>query len=317
MSTPQDSIERFFRSGLKLPHLRVLVSLADLGQVTRVASAFHVTQPAISKQIAEIENALGVAVVHRSGNAVELTSIGQVIVACGRDVLRHIEMARRDVSALASGTGGHIRLGAVVTIPEPLTANAVQLFLRRAPTASLSFVEATLDKLVKQLEDGDLDIALGRNLVTSLQTPLRHETLLREPFVFVTGAHHPLGAPERAIEWSDLRTYRWITPLPGSPAYATLIETLTAHAVVPAAGSVQSSSLALNLPLLQSGDFIAILPLSIARQHAVRGTMRVLPLPPIERLGEVVTYWRADATLPAIRLFTECLREASSDLSHG
>ncbi|WP_390898425.1 helix-turn-helix domain-containing protein, partial [Pseudomonas veronii] len=50
-STENDAIDRFFRNGLKLPHLRILVSLAELGQVTRVAAAFHVTQPAISKQI--------------------------------------------------------------------------------------------------------------------------------------------------------------------------------------------------------------------------------------------------------------------------
>ena len=222
-------------------------------------------------------------------------------------------MARRDVSALASGTGGHVRLGAVVTIPEPLTANAVQLFLRRAPGASLLFIEATLDRLVKHLEDGDLDIALGRNRVISAQTPLKWELLLRKPFVFVTGTHHALGAPERVVDWSEVGSYRWITPPHGSPAYATLIETLMAHGIAPVAGSVESSSLALNLSLQESGDFVAILPSSIARQHTMRGTMRVLPLPPLEPLGEVVAYWRADATLPAVKLFAECLREASGE----
>lgn len=314
MSATSDSIERFFRSGLKLSQLRILVSLADLGQVTRVASAFHVTQPAISKQISEIESALGVQVVNRTGNSVELTVIGQVIVACGREVLRHIDLARRDVSALASGTGGHVRLGAVATIPEPLTANAVQLFLRRAPAASLSFVEGTLDRLIKLLEDGDLDIALGRNRVTSTQASLVQETLYREPFVFVAGTSHPLGAPEREPDWLDLDACRWITPLHGSPAYATLIEALNEHGVAPAAGSVESSSLALNLTLLQSGEFVSILPLSVARQHTLRGTMRVLPLAPLEPLGEVVAYWRADVTAPAAQLFAECLKEVSGEL---
>lgn len=74
-STENDAIDRFFRSGLKLPHLRILVSLAELGQVTRVAAAFHVTQAAISKQIGEIEEALGVPVARRVGNAVELTDL--------------------------------------------------------------------------------------------------------------------------------------------------------------------------------------------------------------------------------------------------
>lgn len=309
-----DTIERFFRNGLKLPHLRILVSLADLGQVTRVAAAFHVTQPAISKQIAEIEDALGVPVVQRVGNALSLTDIGQVIVARGREILRHIELARRDVSALATGTGGHVRLGAVVTIPEPLVANAVRLFMRRAPTASLSFAEATLDRLIKMLDEGELDIALGRNRIATVSTLLRQETLQREPFVFVVGSSHALGNPEREVAWDDLRQCRWITPLHGSPAFATLYETLQAHDVVLGDIGVESSSLALNLSLLTSGEFASILPMSVARQHTLRGTMRVLPLPPLEPLGEIVAYWRADANAPAAALLGDCLREASSEM---
>jgi DNA-binding transcriptional LysR family regulator len=309
------SIDRFFRSGLKLPHLRILVALADLGQVTRVAAAFHVTQPAISKQIAEIEQTMGLPVVNRVGNAVELTAIGEVIVTCGREILRQLELARRDVNALAAGTGGHVRLGAVVTIPEPLTAIAVQHFLRRAPSASLSFVEGTLDRLIKMLDDGELDIAIGRNRVPTELTPLRQEVLHSEPFVFVASARHPLGQIDRPIEWSDLRDRRWITPLHGSPAYATLIEALKSHDVVPGPRHVESSSLSLNITLLAQGEFVAILPLSIAREHAMRGHMRILPLPPLEPLTEVVAYWRPDALQGAGQLFVECLKEAGNELS--
>lgn len=308
------SIDRFFRSGLKLPHLRILVALADLGQVTRVAAAFHVTQPAVSKQIAEIEQAMGVNVVNRVGNALEFTSIGEVIVACGREILRHLELARRDVNALAVGAGGHVRLGAVVTIPELLTTNAVQLFLRRAPTASLSFVEGTLDRLIKALDEGELDIAIGRNRIATAQTLLRQETLHSEPFVFVASAQHPLWQLDKPTEWADLRNCRWITPLHGSPAYATLIETLASHGIVPGASNIESSSLSLNVTLLTHGEFVGILPISTARQHAMRGHMRILPLAPLEPLSEVVVYWRADALQEAGQLFIDCLTEAANEI---
>ncbi|HEY0296195.1 MAG TPA: LysR family transcriptional regulator [Bordetella sp.] len=308
-----DPIEQFFRSGLKLSHLRMLVSLAELGQVTRVAAAFHVTQPAISKQIAEIESALDVQIVQRLGNAVGLTGIGRVLVEHGREILRHIELARRDVSALAAGTGGHVRVGAVVTIPEPIIASAVRLFMRRAPSSSFSFVEATLDRLIKLLDDGELDIALGRNHLTGVEMRLRQECLYREPFVFVAGVGHALGNPERPVSWEDLRPYRWVVPLRSSPAFMSLAETLGAHDVALAGSAVESSSLALNVTLIESGDFVSILPLSVARGHMTRGTMRLLPLPPLEALGEVVAYWRTDSTEPATSLFHECLRETSAE----
>ena len=99
-----------------------------------------------------------------------------------------------------------------------------------------------------------------------------------------------------------------------SPAYATLVETLASHDLSPDRGAVESSSLALNVALIRSGDFISILPMSVARPQVIRGNMRVLPLPPLQPLGEVVAYWRADSTTPAAELFSACLREVSSDL---
>jgi len=132
--------------------------------------------------------------------------------------------------------------------------------------------------------------------------------------VFVVGAHHPLGDPNRAVNWTDLRGCRWITPMHGSPAFATLIDTLGQHDAAPAGSAVESSSLALNIALIRSGDFVAILPISVARPHAMRSNMPVLPLAPLEPLGEIVAYWRSDLTLPAAQLFSECLREAASEL---
>ncbi|AJP58037.1 LysR family transcriptional regulator [Pandoraea vervacti] len=314
MTTTDNAIERFFRSGLKLGHLRILVSLGELRQVTRVAAAFHVTQPAISKQIAEIEEALGAPVVRRVGNAVELTGIGRVLVERGREILRQIELARRDVSALTAGTAGHVRFGAVVTIPQPLIAHAVELFTRRAPNASFSFVEATLDRLLKMMDEGNLDLALGRNRVTGNLPVMRHESLHHEPFVFVVGAHHPLGAAQASVDWCDLHEVRWITPMRGSPAFTTMAEILAEHGVTLQRPAIESSSLALNLSLLRSGDFVSILPLSLARRYVQRGSMRVLPLPPLGPLGEAILYWREDTTTPAAQLFAECLRESSVEL---
>ncbi|WP_208621837.1 LysR family transcriptional regulator [Bordetella genomosp. 12] len=313
MPTADASLERFFRSGLKLGHLRILVALAELRQVTRVAAAFHVTQPAISKQIAEIEEALGAAVTRRAGNAVELTSIGQVLVERGREILRQLELAQRDVSALSAGTAGHVRLGAVVTIPQPVIEHAVELFTRRAPTATLSFVESTLDRLLKMMDEGNLDLALGRNRMAGTIPEMRQESLHHEPFVFVVGSHHPLGGSDVQVRQQDLQDARWITPMRASPAFATMAQALAEQGVTLGQPAIESSSLALNLSLLRRGDYISILPLSLARRYVQRGSMRVLPLEPLAPLGEAILYWRADTITPAVELFAACLRESSSE----
>jgi DNA-binding transcriptional LysR family regulator len=72
--------------------------------------------------------------------------------------------------------------------------------------------------------------------------------------------------------------------------------------------------LALNLSLLRDGGYVSILPLSLARRYVQRGTMRMLPLPPLGPLGEAILYWREDTTTSTTELFAECLRESSAEL---
>jgi DNA-binding transcriptional LysR family regulator len=313
--THASAIERFFRSGLKLPHLRILVALSELGQVTRVAKAFHVTQPAISKQIAEIEDALGLPVLQRKGKAVELTEVGKVLASRGKVILRQLDLAHKDVGALIAGTAGHARLGAVTTITDPLILNGIELFNSRAPFASVTFVEATLDRLLTMLADGEIDVVLGRNRSGVSPIPLHEHTLLQESFVFVAGTAHPLGDPARVVHWEDLRGAAWVVPLRSSPAFATLRDTLAAHGIALSRVTVESSSVALNIALMESGRFVSILPLALAQRHVNAGSLRILSLTPLQPLQHVVMYWPIDLSNPTAELLIDCLREAAADLS--
>jgi DNA-binding transcriptional LysR family regulator len=100
----------------------------------------------------------------------------------------------------------------------------------------------------------------------------------------------------------------------GSPAFATMVEILAEHGVTLLRPTIESSSLALNLSLLRDGGYVSILPLSLARRYVQRGTMRMLPLPPLGPLGEAILYWREDTTTSTTELFAECLRESSAEL---
>ncbi|MGR4068255.1 LysR family transcriptional regulator [Billgrantia sp. C5P2] len=77
MPEANQDIKRFFKHVLKLRHLRTIAMLTEMGQVSRVAQELNVTQPAISKQIGEIERALDAPIVQRQGNRIVLTPIGE------------------------------------------------------------------------------------------------------------------------------------------------------------------------------------------------------------------------------------------------
>src|SRR5690606_41290632 len=112
-----DTIERFFDSGLKLQHLRILVTLADLKQIKAVAQAFNVSQPAISKRIAELEAALGIELITRAGQGVDFTPCGNLILDRGREILHQLDHARKGSDTLPAGdaTSRPLRVAPTVT----------------------------------------------------------------------------------------------------------------------------------------------------------------------------------------------------------
>jgi DNA-binding transcriptional LysR family regulator len=302
-------IERFFATTLKLSHLRLLVMLLELKQVTKVAEAFHVTQPAVSKQLAEIEQALQTAITQRVGNTVQLTDVGMAIARRGKDILRQVDLAQRDVTALAAGTAGHVTLGAVTGVPQAFVSHAVTSFRMRAPTASLTFVEATIDQLHAMLYAGKTDLVIGRAKLKD-HPEIVQEEIHSEPFVFVAGASHALttGGP---VTFEMVRDFPWLVPLKNTPSHIALSAWMEEQGMDIKDASVESSSILLNIELMMRSPFVSILPLSYARQHAARGHLCLVSISPLKRIGEVILHRRIDLKNPAALLLAECIREES------
>ncbi len=95
-----------FQQGITLRHLRALVALSDLKLIARVSEALGVTQPAVSKQIAELEKIVGVPVVTRDRNRLYLTPIGIRLTDHARQALGQLDRAAFDIEAMTSGISG-------------------------------------------------------------------------------------------------------------------------------------------------------------------------------------------------------------------
>jgi DNA-binding transcriptional LysR family regulator len=303
-------IERFFASTLKLSHLRLLVTLSELRQVTKVAEAFHVTQPAVSKQLAEIEQALQTAITQRVGNAIQLTDVGMALARRGKDILRQVDLAQRDVTALVAGTAGHVTLSAVTAVPQAFVSQAVMSFLTRAPAASLTFIESTIDRLHAMLHTGTVDLVIGRAKLKD-HPEIVQEELYSEPFVFVAGATHAL-ATAGPVTLEMVRTFPWLVPQKNTPSFNALAAFMEEQGMDIKDACVESSSISVNVDLMTRGPFVSILPLSYAREHAARGHLCFISTPPLEQISEVILHRRVDLENPAALLIAECIREEAA-----
>ena len=107
-------IDRVLRSNLRLRHLQLLVALDRFRQLGRAADFLALTQPAVSKMLAEVERLYGVALFTRSSRGTEPTPAGEVVVRFARSVLSDHARTRDEVTAVASGAVGRVAVGTMV-----------------------------------------------------------------------------------------------------------------------------------------------------------------------------------------------------------
>ena len=142
--------------------MRVIVALADLKLVARVSESLNVTQPAVSKQIAELEKIVGVPVVTRERNRLYLTPVGNGLADHARQVLNQLDRAAFDIEAMASGVSGSVTIGVVSSVAPTLLPGAIALFKRSTPQANVTVSEGHFVELLPRLEAGTLDLLIVR-----------------------------------------------------------------------------------------------------------------------------------------------------------
>ncbi|SIT82269.1 DNA-binding transcriptional regulator, LysR family [Yoonia rosea] len=304
-----------FQQGITLRHLRALVALSDMKLVARVSEALGVTQPAVSKQIAELEKIVGVPVVTRDRNRLYLTPIGVRLADHARLALGQLDRAAFDIEAMTSGVSGSVSVGVVSSVAPTLLPGTIELFKRSTPQANVSVSEGHFVELLPQLEAGALDLIIARIWQPQELAGIDQMALFSEPIVVVAGRDHPLSQGGD-LSWADVASYPWILPQPNSVARQAVDALFAANGLPPPNNTVASLSIALNLELLRAMPALGLLPQRLAQAQAVRGETVILPLDTRDLLSEARCFWREDQVSQnaTLALFLKCLRQTTEDL---
>ncbi|TNJ47771.1 LysR substrate-binding domain-containing protein [Phaeobacter sp. B1627] len=304
-----------FQKSIKLHHLRVIAALSDLKLVARVSEALNVTQPAVSKQIADLERLVGAPIVERDRNRLFLTPIGQRLAEHAKQALNQLDRAAFDIEAMASGVSGSVSVGVVSSVAPTLLPGAIALFKSSTPQASISIKEGHFVELLPELETGALDLLIARIWQPRELPGIEQLSLFAEPVVVVAGRNHRL-AKRSHLDWSDVIGFPWILPQANSVARRAIDALFAENGLTPPANTIASLSLTLNLALLEALPALGLLPQRLARAHAARGDIVSLPLNTRGLLSEARCFWRSDqvATNPTLSFFLKCLQKATDDL---
>lgn len=294
----------------------MIAALADLKLVARVAEVLNVTQPAVSKQIAELEKIVGVPVVTRDRNRLYLTAIGSRLADHAKQTLAQLERAAFDVEAMASGVTGSVSIGVVSTVAPTLLPGAIALFKRSAPDAEVSVLEGHYVELFPKLEAGALDLLVARVWHPQELQGIEQEVLFSEPLVVVAGRNHKF-AQSTDLSWADVAGAPWIFPPANSIARLAVDNLFATHGVAPPSNIIASLSITLNLELLQVMPAFALMPQRLAQAKAARGDIVIMPLETDGFLSEARCFWRRDqfAQNATAALFLKCMRQSTDRLS--
>jgi LysR family hydrogen peroxide-inducible transcriptional activator len=241
-----------------LRQLEYIVALADTGQFVEAAKRCAVSQPALSKQVREVEDMLGIELFERARPKVIVTRAGEEIVRRARLLLAEARELVNAASAYADAPQGTVRLGVIPTIAPYGLPGLLARLRRLFPEVSFAIQELQTDVLLDELRAGAIDLGL-------LARPfddqgLSGPDLIVEPFVLVAPTDHPLSAPE-TIQPSEIDGASLILMQDGHCLRDQAID-VCAAAGPPPATSVTAASVTTLVRMVESGLGATLLPAS-------------------------------------------------------
>ena len=270
-----DWIDRAGRR-VRLRDLHIVLAVAEAGSMSKAAARLAVSHPVVSKTISDLEHTLGVRLFDRAAHGVEPTAYGQALLKCGVAVFDEMRQGIKQIEFLDDPTSGELRIGCPDIITAGLLPAIIERFSRDYPRVRFHVVHAnTAVMQVQELRHRTVELLFGRTPLPVADEDLAVETLFDEPFVAVAGAHSK-WARRRSLELRDLVQEPWVLPPYDSVPGVLILEIFRTAKLQPPIPSLATLSVQLSTNLIAAGNYIGILPRSVAH-YTRRVGLKILP----------------------------------------
>jgi LysR family hydrogen peroxide-inducible transcriptional activator len=291
---------------VSLRQMQYIVAVADLGGFRRAAEACHVSQPSLSAQIAQAEEALGVRLFERNRRRVRVSAAGVPLVAQTRAVLLAAADLRELGRQLADPFNGTLRIGVIPTISPYLLPEIAPALARIYPRLTIVWSEDRTSGLVRQANEGTIDVAILA-LEADLDS-LDHAVLMRDPFLLATSPEHPLSTTSRRAHIGDLEGIS-VLLLDDGHCFRDQALQLCAEGGAREAG-FRATSLATLVQMASAGRGVTLLPSMALPVENRRGQLVVRPFAPPGPGRTIALAWRRGSALaPSLGRLAESIRE--------
>jgi DNA-binding transcriptional LysR family regulator len=267
MAQQRDWSDRIGRR-VKLRDLHILLAVAQTRSMGRAAADLAVSQPVVSKAIADLEHALKVRLLDRSPQGVELTLYGQEVLKRGVTVFDELRKGVETLEFLSDPGSGELRVGCTEPLAAGLVGTIVSSMTRKFPRASFSVVTADPFALKeRELQQRNVDLVLTPTESLALTQEMAVEILFDDRQVVMASATSK-WARRRHCSLDDLMRERWFAPPLESPIGTYIANCFRADGLEPPRSQIRSFSVPLCLRLVEQDGYLAMLPISMLAEGA-------------------------------------------------
>ena len=296
---------------LKLRDLHILLAVLQHGSMAKAAVALAISQPAVSRAIADMEHTVGRRLLDRLPQGIEATAYGSALAKHGTAIFDELKQATEHLEFLADPTVGELQIGSSESIAAGALPAVINRFSQQHPQVCLTVAQAIFATAhYRELRERRIDLLVGRMFPSFEDDDLEFEVLFDDPLVVVSGSQSR-WAGTRRLELADLAGEQWIHPPADSLPRLSIVDVFRATNVEIARAPLTTLSIHLTVQLIATGRFIAMLPHSILRFSGKYLPIKALPVKlPRQPRPVAIIRLKNRTVSPVAQAFIDCAKAA-------
>lgn len=310
---PQN-IPWFVRARLKTRQLMLLIAIDREGNIHRAAETLAMSQPAASKLLKDLEEMIGVPLFERLPRGMSPTWYGETMIRHARIALASLGEAGAEIEALKGGWAGSVAVGAIAGPAMSLLPTALARITRDHPQLRVSLLVESSDVLLERLDQNRLDLLVARLFERHDKRHLHYQALAEEEICAIARPGHPiLDLP--GADLAGLARSSWIVPPEGSVLRHRFELMFRSAGLQPPRQVLATTALMFMTKMLEESDYLAVVPVDVARHYAGHGMVCIVPVQLSCRMDSFGIITRTDWLLsPGARTVLRALQETAAEI---
>lgn len=297
---------------MELRDLEYFTVVAEHGHLGRAAELLGLSQPALSKGIARLEDAMEVKLFRRTAKGMDLTAEGSLLLSRARELRQSLRNVAREVSDVGRGHAGHIKIGVGPTVNDEFLMAAITELLRAEPRITMKVVVSDIDEILPALQSGQIDVVFNL-MVFKPPAGLAYIPLREDECVACCAASHRLAARTH-VPLSELSKERWALGEPGLPTQQRLHQVFRDNGLEPPRVALESRLLSLRVQAAANAGLLLYTSRAVITRFGTGEiVLKALPVPELRWVRSVGVLHREERYLsPAVRRFIQILTRITS-----